>query len=142
VESAQVAIRLPRIWIDQFRKSEGGVSRAIQERLARSTMADETDPKFRELAGEIEQLARRVRRLYGSEWYEDGLAHQTFIKTIARLLNALPEPPTRTAKVSFTPEQAAEFIFKDHVEERKEFMAGKSFHERPSIKTLLGNGDD
>jgi hypothetical protein len=141
IETMQVAIRLPRVWVEQFRKSEGGVSKAIQERLARSTLSDATDPKMRELAGQIEQLARRVRRLYGAEWYEDQAAHKTFIETVKRLIVELPEPAERRSDVSYPSELAAEFIFKDYVAELQELEQGE-VRMKPSIKTLMGGSDD
>ena len=45
IETMQVAIRLPVAWVEQFRKSEGGVSKAIQERLGRSFAYDDRSPK-------------------------------------------------------------------------------------------------
>lgn len=137
IETMQVAIRLPVAWVEQFRKSEGGVSKAIQERLWRSTIADDVDPKFVQLAGQIEQLAKRVRRLYGVEWYEDQDAHKTFVDTVKRLLADLPEPEAHATNVSYAPELAAEIIYKSYVAEVQE-LREKGISERPGIKTLLG----
>jgi uncharacterized protein YwbE len=140
VETVQVAIRLPREWVEQFRK-EGGVTKTIQKRLLTSTNFDEVDPEFRKLWGQIEELAKRVRRLWGFEWYEDQNARKTFVGVVKRLLTDLPEPAARSTKMSYTPEIAAEIIYRDYVAQLQELKRG-DVRMKPSVKTLLEGSDE
>jgi hypothetical protein len=138
VETVQVAVRLPREWVEQFRK-EGGVTKAIQKRLFDSALLDDVDPEFRKLWAQIEQLAKWVRRLYGCEWYEDQNAHKAFVDTVKRLVMHLPEPAASTVDIGHAPEVAAEFIYRAYVAELQEAERGE---HRMEFKTLLGGSDD
>jgi hypothetical protein len=119
IPTVQVTVKLWKEWVERFQKKEGGISKAIQERLARSFVEDARDAKLIQLAGQIEQLAIRVRRGYGAEWYEDQGAHAAFIGAVTLLLNAQRRP--RTAKpMKYEPAQAAQIIYDSYIAELKE----------------------
>jgi hypothetical protein len=145
-ETKQVAVRLPVDWIERFRKTEGGVTKAVVARLLRSLVAsDHADLKLLNLAGAIEQLAIRVRRHYGAEWHEDQNAHRVFVEAVKRLVSDLPEPAACTTEAKHAPKLVGEVIYKDYVasvreDERTLTTAGPPFTRmRPSIKTLMGD---
>jgi hypothetical protein len=126
IPTVQVTVKLSKNWVERFQKKEGGISKAIQERLSRSFAEDERrrqvgdrDIKLVTLAGQMEELAIRVRRGYGAEWYQDRGAYEAFVGAVTRLLNAQPKP--RTAKtMKYEPEQAAQIIYDSYIAELKE----------------------
>ena len=121
-ETEQVAIRLPRPMVEQFRKQRG-LSREIRERLGHSLAQDEIEPNFRKLMGQIEQLAKSVNRHFGAEWHADVNAHRAFIDTLRRLLADIPEPTASTTNVGVSAKVAAEFIYRDYVATVRELEA-------------------
>lgn len=143
VETEQVAVRLPRFMVDRFRKGRHGLSREIQERLARSMHFDQVEPHLRVLCGQIEQLAKAVHRAFGQEWHADQRAHRTFIETVRLLLNDLErQPPSeRKATVKAEPTHAAELIYNHFVATTRDAHEGR-VEFRPSLRQILEGSND
>jgi uncharacterized membrane protein len=138
VPTEQIAVRLPRAWVSQFRKSGRGISGEIQERLARSMFDDDVDPNFRKLVGQIEVLARDVNRTFGVAWHADQKAHRAFVDTIRRLLAAMHEPTAQVSTIKADPTVAGELIFGRFVSVTRDFEDGKSVTTfRPTIRHQL-----
>jgi hypothetical protein len=120
LETMQVAVRLPKTWVEKFREAEGGVTRAIRDRLEQTIISEGIDPKFLKLFGQVEELSKRVSRYYGAEWHQDLNAHRTFVEAVRRLLSDLPEPAASAAETQHTPELVAEVIYRDYVRSARE----------------------
>jgi phosphate starvation-inducible protein PhoH len=131
----QIAVRLPKAMVDEFRKSPRGLSGEIQERLFSSLFA--SDPRFVTLSGQIEELAKDVRRAIGADWHSDKKAHQVFLETIKRLLADLPEPTAELSAVKADASTAAEMIYNRYAETVREAMTKSETVMKPAIRQQL-----
>ena len=121
IPTEQVTVRLPREWLERFRRHGQGVSAEIQERLYRSLLDEERDQQFRMFAGKMEKLASDVHHAVGARWYEDRKAHQIFIEAVRRLLADLPAPTSNIAdELSTTVEAAANLLYRRYANELHE----------------------
>jgi hypothetical protein len=114
----QVTVRLPKEWVEAFEnpnKGGKGVSAEIQERIFRTIEIDDVEPNFRKLTAQLEQLARRVRRHYGADWFADRDAHATFLDCARRLFGDLPAPSKKLSASKSPPELVGEVIYNDYV---------------------------
>jgi hypothetical protein len=131
----QIAVRLPKAMVDEFRKSPRGLSGEIQERLFGSLFV--SDPHFVLLSGQIEELARDVRRAIGVDWHADKKAHQVFLETIKRLLANLPEPTAELSAVKADASTAAEMIYNRYAEAVREAATKSETVMKPAIRQQL-----
>jgi hypothetical protein len=143
-ETVQVGLRLPKGWVEEFQRGRG-VSKEIQERLARSIFDDATDPKLRELWGQIEQLAVGVRRAFGTEWHADQRAHGAFVETLKRWLADLERPTAKTSTLDVDPAAAAQIIYTTYVqmiEDQKQgrtVMRATARHELENLEGIVND---
>ena len=128
----QVTVRLPRAMLERFRRNGRGVSAEIQARLTGSIYDDERDPQLRKLEGQIEQLAKDVRRTFGAEWHQDEKAHRTFIETLRRLFDDVPLPAAQISKIAADPITAADLIYRLYVGTVRDLEAGAEISVRPA----------
>lgn len=123
VETEQVAVRLPKGWIDAMRPH--GLSKEIRDRLYRSLFEEHIegsrDPHMVKLAAQIEQLAKDVRRATGADWHADRISHQIFLETLKLLFAHQPAPTADTARIK-PPDapSAAAMIFNSYLETVRE----------------------
>jgi hypothetical protein len=139
VESEQVAVRLPKVMVKHFRPH---VSKEIRERLARSLMDDGHDPHLRKIAGQIEEIAKDVRRATGFEWHADQKAHQIFIEALRLLFANLPVPKAKLSKVPMDPTAVAIIIYNRYAETVRELEQTKKTRMRTPLSLLLESDDD
>ena len=64
-------------------KNGRSLAEEIRERLAGTLIDDGRDPTTRALTGEVYELARRVRRRFGVEWYADVNANAALVGAVA-----------------------------------------------------------
>jgi len=130
-ETEQVAVRLPKAWIEAMRPH---LSQNIRERLYRSLfeqqLSEQRDPHLVRLGGQIEELARRVRRATRAEWHADRISHQIFMETLRLLFESEPTPTAEISNVKSDPKQAAELIFNSYLEEVREYEQGKNLRSK------------
>ncbi|MCA1512162.1 hypothetical protein [Bradyrhizobium sp. NBAIM01] len=135
-ETEQVAVRLPRAWIEMMRPH---LSQNIRNRLHRSLFEEQIDQQRDQhlvrLGGQIEELARRVRRATRADWHADRISHQIFLETLRLLFESEPAPTAEISNVKSDPKQAAELIFNSYIEEVREHEQGK--HTMRMKQTLL-----
>ncbi|MEH2546649.1 hypothetical protein V1283_003294 [Bradyrhizobium sp. AZCC 2262] len=126
-ETEQVAVRLPKAWIKVMQPH---LSQNIRDRLYRSLFEEQIDQQRDQhlvrLSGQIEELARRVRRATRADWHSDRLSHQVFLETLRLLFEAQPAPTAEASTLKSDPNQAAEVIFNSYVEEVREYEQGKT----------------
>jgi hypothetical protein len=134
----QVAVRLPKEMIEQFRrKGRGGVSAEIQERLWKSF--SEVEPNLQKLAGQIEELAKSVHRHFGAEWHADAPAHHAFLDTVRRLLADIPEPTATITTVKASAEVVGEVIYRDFVATTRELEQKGRTGFKPTTRQQVEN---
>lgn len=85
----QTGLRLEPEILDKLRKSPRGVSEEIRDRLIRTFFEDEIDPRTRELAAGVMQLAQDIRHDKSFDWYSHEKAHETLVEAIKALLGSL-----------------------------------------------------
>lgn len=136
-ETEQVAVRLPKAWIEALRPN---LSQNVRDRLYRSLFDEQIDaqrdPHLVKLGGQIEELARRVRRATRADWHADRLSHQIFLETLRLLFESKPLPTDQISQLKSDPKQAAELIFNSYVEEVREYEQGNV------IRSKLEGGND
>lgn len=125
-ETEQVAVRLPTAWIAAMRPH---LSQNIRDRLYRSLfeqeISEQRDPHLVRLGGQIEELARRVRRATRADWHADRISHQIFLEALRLLFESEPAPTAELSSIKSDPKQAAELIFNSYLEEVREYEQGK-----------------
>jgi hypothetical protein len=139
VETEQVAVRLPKAWVDHFRPH---VSKEIKEHLARSLMDEGRDPHLVKITGQIEEIAKDVRRATGFEWHADQQAHQIFIEALRLLFANLPIPKAKLSKVPMDPKAAATIIYNRYAETVRELDRTKKTRMRTPLSHVLENDND
>jgi hypothetical protein len=126
-ETEQVAVRLPKEWIEAMRPH---LSQNIRDRLYRSLFDEQIDEQrdkhLVKLAAQIEELARRVKRATRADWHSDRLSHQIFMETLRLLFEAQPAPSNDVSTLKSDPHQAAEVIFSSYVGEADDYEQSKS----------------
>jgi hypothetical protein len=132
----QVTVRLPRRWIEQFRRSRG-VSNEIQERLAGSFHFDQTEPNFRKLVFQIEQLAKDVERTFGAPWYADAKAFDAFQETLRLALGDLPRPAEQTSTIKADAAAAAQMIYQRYLAIARDWELGLEPQMRTPLSHIL-----
>lgn len=136
-ETEAVNVRLPKAWVEWMRPH---LSQNIRDHLYKSLFEAQVDaqrdPHLVKIAGQIEELARRVRRATRADWHADRLSHQIFMETLRLLFEAQPAPAAEVSKLRSDPKQAAELIFNSYVEEVREYEQEKILQS----KSENGNG--
>jgi hypothetical protein len=132
----QVTVRLPKQWIDQFRR-ERGVSNEIQKRLSVSFNFDQTEPNFRRLVFKIERLAMDIERSVGAPWYADRKAFEVFQETLRLVLRDLPKPTEQTSTIKADPATAAELIYTRYLAIIRDWERGLEPEVRTPISHIL-----
>ena len=136
--SEQITVRLPRAMLERFRRGGNGVSAEIQRRLTESIEDEERrDPELLKLEGQIEELAKAVRRALGAEWHKDKKAHQTFIETLARLFDDLPVPSKTEVDPEVDPIAAAKLIYRHYVATVRDLETGAEVNFGSAFRTGL-----
>jgi hypothetical protein len=139
IETEQVAVRLPKAWVDHFRPH---VSKEIKEHLWRSLLDERRDPHLVKIAGQIEEIAKDVRRATGFEWHADQQAHQIFIEALRLLFVNLPIPKAKLSKkASMDPKAVATIIYNRYAETVRELERTKKTRRRVPLSHLLENDD-
>jgi hypothetical protein len=134
VPTEQVSVRLPREWLEHFRRRGRGVSAEIYDRLFRSVLDEQRDQEFRTFAGKMEKLANDVHHAVGAHWYEDRKAHQIFIEAVRRLLADLPVPAKDiSGELSTTVEAAANLLYRRYANELHEIKTTGQPKARASV---------
>ena len=109
------------------------LSQNIRDRLYRSLFDEEIeaarDPHLVKIAGQIEELARRVRRATRADWHADRTSHEIFLETLRLLFESEPPPTAKISKLKSDPKQAAEVIFNSYIEEVREYERDKAKRE-------------
>jgi hypothetical protein len=95
------------------------VSQNVRERLARSLFDDRRDPHLVRICGQIEELAKDVRRATGAEWHADGTSHAIFIEMLKLLFADQPAPPASSAS-STDPRATATFLYRRYAQSLRE----------------------
>jgi hypothetical protein len=130
----QVTVRLPKRWIDQFRRGRG-VSNEIQERLAGSFHFDQTEPNFRKLVFQIERLAKDIEHTFGAPWHADAKAFAVFQETMRLALSDLPKPTEQTSTIRADAVTAAQMIYQRYLSIARDWELGLE----PQMKTPLSH---
>jgi hypothetical protein len=136
----QVTVRLPKSWIDRFRRGRG-VSNEIQDRLAVSIRFDQVETNFRQLAFQIEQLALDVAQSVGAPWHSDQKAFDTFQETLRLALRDLPRPADQTATIKADPVTAAELIYRRYLSIVRDRKLGREPEMRTPLSQILERDD-
>lgn len=144
VETEQVAVRLPKTWVEHFQPH---VSKQIRERLARSFADEARDPQMLKIAGQIEELAKAVRRATGGfDWHSDQTAHAIFLETLRLLFADLPAPKAKQMKGKMDPAAAAALIYNGYAMTVRELEQNRKTGMRVPVDFLLkqhfGEGSD
>jgi hypothetical protein len=140
LETVQVGLRLPKVWVEQFQRGRG-VSKEIQERLFQSFFDDATDPKLREFWGQLEQLAVDVRRAFGAEWHDDQKAHLAFIDAVRRLIADLPVPTEQVSTLNIEPSIAGQLIYNQYLATIRDLKEGRVAF-RATARQQMGDDDE
>jgi hypothetical protein len=134
------AVVLPREMLDLLResgRSRGmGVSEEIRERLAGSLFDDACDPITRTFAGEVYELARRVRRQFGAEWYAFVNAHEAMVHALADQLASYKPTATSADAPGTTPDDppavVGRVIAREYRHQKQEIEANRAaYRNRP-----------
>jgi hypothetical protein len=138
-ETEQVAVRLPKPWVDAMRPH---LSQNIRDRLYRSLFEEhldrERDPHMVKISGQIEELARSVRRATGADWHADRISQQIFLETLRLLFASLPVPTAELSSVKLDPQAAAQIIFNSYAETVREHeQREKTIVMKPTLRSQL-----
>jgi hypothetical protein len=133
----QVTVRLPKLWIDQFRRR--GVSNEIHARLAASFHFDQAEPNFRKLAFQIERLAMDIERSMGAPWYADEKAFEVFQETLRLALRDLPKPTAQKSTIKADASAAAQLIYQRYLSIVRDWERGVEPQMRTSLSHILEN---
>jgi hypothetical protein len=139
IETEQVAVRLPKAWVDHFRPH---VSKEIKEHLWRSLLDERRDPHLVKIAGQIEEIAKDVRRATGFEWHADRQAHQIFIEALRLLFADLPIPKAKLSKAPMDPKAVATALFNRYAETVRELERAKKTRMRAPLSHILEDDND
>jgi hypothetical protein len=126
IPTEQVTVRLPRQWLEGFRRHGNGVSAEIYERIYCSLLDEQRDQQFRMFAGKMEKLATDVHHALGARWYEDRKAHLVFIEIVRRMLADLPVPSAEISESPADVKTAADLLYSRYVAEQRDIeLSGK-----------------
>jgi hypothetical protein len=141
VPTEQISVRLPRQWIDDFRRGRGPTNE-IYQRLAHSFHFDAIEPNLRKLAFQIEHLAMEIERNIGAPWYADGKAFDVFQETLRLVLNDLPRPTEQKSAIKADAPAAAQMIYQRYLSIARDWELGREPQMRTSLSQLLENGEE
>lgn len=136
VPTEQLSVRLPRQWVDHFRRGRGPTSE-IYERLAASFHFDQAEPNFRKLAFQIERLAMEIERSIGAPWYADAKAFDAFQETLRLALADLPRPTEQTSNIKADAAAAAQMIYQRYLAIVRDWELGLEPQMRTPLSHIL-----
>jgi hypothetical protein len=139
IETQQVAVRLPKAMVKRLQPH---VSKEIRNRLANSFCDEARDPRMLKIAGQIEELAKDVRKSLGAEWHADQYAHQVFIETLRLLFAGLPVPKGKQAKLKAEPADAAKMIYNRYMITMRELEKNRRSGMKVPLSHILEGGND
>jgi uncharacterized protein (DUF4415 family) len=143
-ETEQVSVRLDRSIVEELRNNRRGLSKEIQERLARTIFEDKDEPHIRLLTGQIRQLAKDVSEALGAEWHADKKAHLTFVEAVKLVLADLPIPSAQVTSVKIDdPAATARVIYNIYTAVIRELeQHGRSNFRAPLRKLMEDKGNE
>jgi hypothetical protein len=137
------AVVLPREMLELLRESGRargmGVSEEIRDRLAKSLFDDALDQTTRYFTGEIFELAKKVRRYFGGEWYADANAHAALVAAVEDQLashkpaaTSAAATPGTTTPLADPPAVVGRVIAREYRHEKQEIEASRTaYRNRP-----------
>jgi hypothetical protein len=122
------------------------LSQNIRDRLHRSLFEEQIeaarDPHMIRISGQIEEIAKSVRRATGSDWHADRASHLIFIEALKLLFESSPAPDTDVSNVTWDPKEAGRLIYRTYAETARELEQQRSLNMKATIRSKMERGDD